>query len=1040
MPATPARCATPWLPLRGPEDGADTVSSDRIVQTEGLQGGQSQADRDDPRRAPGYALVDPRDEGALLAAARTLSQRVRLFGHDPQGTAATWQDFFPDGDPVALTALLQRTDGQVAPHLALWGAFLRLYRQPQALLNDFTAEHFDHQVRQVLGFAPAAPLPDHAHLIFALKKGAAPFEVGPDQVFSAGRDASGVDRLYRPVRRDGLNAARVTALCALRRQGGRLHFAPMANSADGMGAPLDKADPRWRPFGPAAAPEAPVGFAVASPLLRLAEGERTVQLALTLAGLPADLGSSAVAAVFDAWLSGPAGWLGPVPVTGQLAGAVLTLGVHLPATEAAVVDHAAAIHQQAYPDGQPVLQLLLRAGALAAPGRPAWAALEGVRVRRAQLSVDVVGLRGLLLENDHGALNPKKAFMPFGAQPAVGSHFRVGCPEALGKPLLHLSIEAEWHAAPPSLYDWYVRYGQQWRLSDGVSARMRFSDARGHVTEANLQLRPSRGAMATLDATPQAAAVEFSDRARVWALSHSGSASARDVAEEHMRRRPTLRGVSGGDEPAPAPGFVTVTLTEDFLHGDHRREAVAHLLKQAGQPPASQLPPLNEPYTPQWRDIRLSYRARSDLSPLDTPTEAAFSATDLRYFQVDAFGPARDHAWLRLGRDGAAAGAPSLLPPHPAAGELMIGVAGVGPGDPVSLLCQVAEGSADPAASPQTLAWSVLADNLWRPLRAAEFTLDTTASLRRSGLVRFILPADTSTEHTRMPAGQVWLRAAMPEHPGAACDLLAVQANAIEVAFVDQGNDPAHLAQPLAAGSIATLRTPLASVKTVSQPFASFGGQPLETPAAMQRRAAERLRHRGRAVTPWDVERLVLQAFPTLHRARCVAHARPGQWQAPGHRLLVLVPDLRNQHAADPLQPRVDLDTLVRVGDFVRERSAPGLQTHVVNPAYRVLQIEFSVRLRRGVVFSLYRRTLNQALVEALAPWAGGQAADIRFGGRIWRSALLDRVEEMDGVDWVSDFRLRVDGGPDTAEAVADTPDAILVPAAEHLITEWVDD
>jgi len=247
----------------------------------------------------------------------------------------------------------------------------------------------------------------------------------------------------------------------------------------------------------------------------------------------------------------------------------------------------------------------------------------------------------------------------------------------------------------------------------------------------------------------------------------------------------------------------------------------------------------------------------------------------VQFFQVDALGLAREQAWLNTQRPWAPAGPINLLPAHPTAGELLIGLSGVQAGDSLSLLLQLAEGSADPLATPQTLQWSVLADNAWRTLAPGELSLDTTQHLRHSGLVACVLPPETTTNHTRAPAGLVWLRACIPAEPRAACDVIAVHPNALEVQFVDQGNDPLRLQAPLPASSISKLIPPLAAIKAVAQPFASFGGALVEDDSALARRASERLRHRNRAITAWDIEHLVLQAFPSVYRAKCIPPRQP---------------------------------------------------------------------------------------------------------------------------------------------------------------------
>ena len=112
-------------------------------------------------------------------------------------------------------------------------------------------------------------------------------EITPEQTFLAGKDAGGSDILYQSVRSVVLNQGKVEALMSVFRANGRLFFAPVANSADGLGAELDKTDPSWPPFGHAQLPPAPVGFALASPVLRMQEGERAITVELSLPGLDA---------------------------------------------------------------------------------------------------------------------------------------------------------------------------------------------------------------------------------------------------------------------------------------------------------------------------------------------------------------------------------------------------------------------------------------------------------------------------------------------------------------------------------------------------------------------------------------------------------------------------------------------------------------------------------------------------------------------------------------------------------------------------------
>lgn len=993
--------------------------------------GTAQPERSDTRLAPEHTPLDDRDTAALLAGARALARKLQHYGSDPTASDGDWAAFFPAGDAAALAALAEDTSGCVAPHLALLIAAFKLGgAHTQRLLNGFSARQLQFQMQQVLGFVPRAPQPDQAHLLVELKKGALPVEVGTTQRFSAGKDVTGVEQLYAPLRPVVVSAAKVEQLCSLRRDGDRLRFAPVADSADGLGTPLAGSEPRWPPFGSSTLPAAPVGFAIASPLLRLAEGTRQVQVLLRLAGLQARHDKASIEASFQAHASGPKGWLGPFDVTATLQGDTLAFGVTIDAAQGAVVDHDPALHLQPFPPGLPVLQLLLKADAMLGFG-----AFDGVAVRSAQVLVQASGLRALTLEGDAGPLDPKQAFLPFGPLPVAGSRLFVGCAEALSKPLQTLALHLRWHGAPDDLPGWYAGYDNQARLADGVGVTLAWQDAAGTARSTppvNLMQRVDR--TSTLRPPVGGGSVVVSAAERVFALRASGVFAAQRVGRIEALRQPARRAFAAA--PVARAGFVTLTLTEDFLHRDHRRETVQKLLR---------VPPvvLSEPYTPKVQQITLDYTAQSGLSRLDAAQQSEFTDNDVQFFHVDAFGTSREQAWLTAQRPWAPQGPLPLLPPHADAGELCIGLSGLAAGDSVSLLLQAAQGSADPQAQPQAIAWSVLADNAWRSLTPAEIALDSTRGLRTSGLVVVALPRETSVAHTRLPAGRVWLRASIAAEPRAACDLVGVHANAVEVAFVDQGNSPQRLARPLPAGSITKLKTARPEAKAVTQPYASFGGALQESDAALARRAAERLRHRGRAITPWDIERLVLEAFPAVHRAKCVPHSRPSSgasWLAAGHVMVVVVPDLHNRNAVNRLQPRVDLDTLERIHELLAARGGMGVTWHVANPRYRTLRLDFKLRLRAGFGFNHSRKTLNAALVDRLSPWASDSGAALDFGGRIVRSALLDFVEAQPYVDYVSDFRLFADGdAQDLAEATAGAPDAMLVSAPEHLIVELAD-
>lgn len=978
---------------------------------------------------------DPRGTAELLRSTATLAKYLR---YRPAGAGEVggvddlnWASFFRLED---LEDALRREDGEVPAHLALLVAFLDLYEHPRRLLNEISERHLDFFYQEVLRFRARLAVPDRTHLILTLKPRAQPMRLLTSQAFSAGKDAAGVELVYAPVRESIIGQAKVDLLHAIRvAPDGTVLCAPVADSQDGLGEPLASDHPSWPPFGHDALPPCEIGFAVAAAVLRMKEGRRAIQVTLGLEGGGA--GAPDLSGALHAFVSGERGWLGPLEVGSRWSGGGLTLSLEVPASEKqAVADYDPKVHGYAYSAAGPVVQFLARGRGVPLRG------LGSCAVRSVLVSVTVTGIVGLVLEGDGGALDPKRTFQPFGSQPVAGARMLVGCAEALSKALTQLSLGIRWHDLP-DLTRRYQGYEPGGIGATHFTASVTLERSDGGVTDLGRYPLFAQGAEVTLALlTAGSVAAPAASRSRLLqALDGAGTRWTRGKALKLLRASPVY--VPGlRQRPVGRPGFVTLTLNHGFLHREYREQSVANLLKSVRQPPPDPPPPaLSEPYTPTVEALTLSYAAASSLVDLESPTEEAFASADVAFFHADAFGQRREHAYLRRQVKFLAHTSVPLLPSHDAQGELMLGLTGAAAGDSLSLLFQVEEGSADPDLEWPELIWSVLCDDHWRPL-GESLALDTTRALRGSGLVGVAVPPQATTDNSLLPGGRLWLRAAVAGGADGVSRLLMVAPNGVEVRFEDQGNAPGHLDVPLPSGAIGRPRAPPADLASVSQPFPSFGGRPAESGTGLRTRAAERLRHKGRAVTCWDFERLVLEAFPEVQRAKCLPHSRPGDWSAPGHVLVVVVPRLAGPAGPSRWLPKVPAETLQRIERFLQARTGPQTSVRARNPSYQPVRLDLKVRFRHGLAFNPYRALLEQELIGLLSPWSVGQDRSVWFGGRLLRSALLEYVERRDYVDYVTNFKLLtvVAGAPvaDAPEVRPATPDAVLVSDQAHAIAE----
>jgi hypothetical protein len=98
-----------------------------------------------------------------------------------------------------------------------------------------------------------------------------------------------------------------------------LHFATVANSADGLGAELDENNPRWNAFGSKKLLLANAGFCLASDVLLMKEGKREVNVKLVLRGeIPNINNGDSIPGLFSISLTGEKGWTNIVKASPEI--------------------------------------------------------------------------------------------------------------------------------------------------------------------------------------------------------------------------------------------------------------------------------------------------------------------------------------------------------------------------------------------------------------------------------------------------------------------------------------------------------------------------------------------------------------------------------------------------------------------------------------------------------------------------------------------------------------------------------------------------
>ncbi|MDM5180506.1 baseplate J/gp47 family protein [Massilia sp. DJPM01] len=986
--------------------------------------------------------------------------------------------------------------GEHDPGVALLIAFIKMAERLHRRLNRFTGAHLDFYYERVLRMKPLPAVPDHACLVVAPCAPGQYVEVPAGAEFFARPGGAGAQLVYQTERALLVGDARVRSLSTLychrdpdiapendMDQQGQAppHAAWPSNiwcrqldvpdklvvtdpaplsAVPLMGAPKNPGDQRG-------VQDARFGLALASTVLLMREGIRRVSLSLRfdddtlgkrLGALervlhdkrpngPAsderidqeDVRARILRGLFLIELSGPAGWL-PVPAyypcwegdaqDGAATPPTLRIDFELGLDAAPVVPYAPALHGEDYQVAVPMLRLRLNPDSYVYP----FGLLRALHLAAATIAVHVCGCRQLLLHNHIGMLSPALPFQPFGALPTVGSYLIVGSDEAAVKTLTSADIDLEWGDLPPDsggFLEYYHDYPGALD-SDQYFARVEvLADGVWGPDEAEAPWLP-------------------------LFRTNDGSASRRVLRQVTLPCDSVIARVKPVAAPAVPEtsysatarnGFFKFTLAAPRFAFGHREYpyalsyAMTRNLRDKSRHFQAGVPDL--PYTPLVNTIALNYRAIAHIDLHQRAQPKALANNLLIHLHP--------HGWEAIGA--ATETGATLIPDCEYLGNLHIGLAASGFEAALTLFFHLRDDSAP--GHPGQPNWSYLSGNRWKPLARRNIIADGTSAFMTSGVVTLSMPPDISLDNTVMPAGLYWLRVGASAALEHFCSVYTVYAHALQIRRQSAVAGPLE-SMILPPASIERSRTVIAGLGKITQVAASSGGALPESRTQMHTRIAERLRHKGRAVTPADYEALILQQFPDVYKVKCFPNmvtegVSARDWMRPGHLLIVALPHVADGAPLDAM-PHLNGKLVDDIGRFIRSVAPPAATIAVKPPVYEQIQVRCGIRLKEGLAGGHYITRLNQDISAFLSPWRA-PGPQTHFG---WRVRMHDVESFIIGLDYIADVSgcsmLRVAptgaarfvlsdtaSGVDAAAAAAAAltpqyPWSVAVPLHSHLI------
>lgn len=917
------------------------------------------------------------------------------------------------------------------PDVGLFIAFVELFKNVQDQLNGMTEKHLDFYYYDVLKQRERGFTPDKANVYFTMAKHIDTHFLEKGTLVSGGRDEDGIEHFYTTNEGIELNRAKIESLRTLfvsknpkigigssYRLITNMYGADIANSKDGRGSRFINDEEDWPTFGQEILeiPEderqmtyADIGWAVAAPVLEMEEGHRIVTMRFeferdsmtTFNLLIKDLSRNqdvsredAFSKVFkdslEVFFSTSEGW-GQATTCEVLPPSdwgkpEISIVATLSAAEPAVVGYNSDLGSD-FDTNAPVVKIVHKNKDTIF----SYSFLKELELKRVFIDIDVKGMKKLMLSTDLGGINASVPFQPFGPIPRVGSYMLIGKSELFKKEVTDLNLNINWHNIPDNkkgLRGYYKEYGLGLKNDSFKVKLTALSDGEFYPTKEDAPLEYR---------------LFEDDEDNPQTIGDKTNLTDVDVKALNIKPIPNFK-LPSAFGPEVRDGFLKLELITPkgaFAHNEFASvyaETITHNTSPKKKGPDKALP--NQPYSPVARSMTLDYSASAQVNVVSIGTINKGDAVAEELYHIHPYGVIRT---FHKGRSSNR----SLVPSYDENAYLFIGLKDLTPPTNLSVYFELKEnldlfsGSPNQANKPEVY-WSYMANDEWKHFSQNQILSDTTNGFNNSGIVMLDIPRDLTNQNYVLPNNQHWLRVTVRGDATRMPRTLKVATQAVGVTWVNNGAGTEHLSKPVESNSIKRLASPIAQIRGVNQPFPSFGGRPGETKKEFYTRTSERTRHKNRAVSAWDFERIVLDKFPSIYQVKCVTHLGNEKFVESGTVVLVVVPRIKKNQGYH--LPMVNYTVLESIKEYLKPLASPFVNIEVRNPIYERVKIASGVRFEKGKNNGTFLKKLNQDIIEFMCPWMVGKGQELELGGSIAKDVLLSFMEKRGYVEFVTKF------------------------------------
>lgn len=891
------------------------------------------------------------------------------------------------------------------PHYALFLAFLKLLGIAKNHLNDFTKRHLDFYYKDILQLLPQKAQPDFVHLLIEPAVNTDAFLLSKNTIFSAGKNSLGKNKFYASTSDQAINSVKIKSFLS--------HHIDQNIWKKTDLFPLNATNTPFSAFSPSSE-NTETGLLLASPLFYMKGGTRIITLKFDSQILNPNS--------FDFWITGEKEWIKITQENKELTQDKY-IKLTIPASEKAIVPFNKEIHEgEAIETLHPILKIIPKNNT------------EQIDCKTLEIGITVTGLKNLIVATDTGVADINKPFKPFGDFPKNGNGFIIGCNEFFLKKgaVASFSIEsdaASSYAFAGTLNSPILNNTISLAQTGNNFAQNKISGTQSVSLNTNLSTTVNDMISQTFVGS-FFAYKRLVDSSLLFEMKKGRFINEGNKAFNSVYTNNTpVKEYSEDEIPdnKTVSGYIRIQLNDPKYEGEKFLQDYIKAAKQES-------PVL--PKVPVIQSLAMNYSLTQKYN---------FNASD------DALNPLEFYHLLPFGYEKLRPNSSlSLIPDLPQKGEIYIGFENAQPGNGLSILVQMAEGTANPRKEPAKISWEYLSDNQWKPIDSYDIG-DETLGLLQSGIINVTVPEFDNTQTVVLPKNLFWLRISVDELDRI-CHFVGIHEQALKAVLFDFENSGSGFLEVTPEETVSKLYQPNPFVKKVKQPYPSFGGKKQEEDTQLYQRSSERLRHKQRAITSWDYERLILQEFPEVYRVKCLNHYRYDSGNisnvSAGYVTLIPVAKSLNSSNVWEWKPLLSVSTLQRIKNRIMGWCSPHVRLCIKPPVLEKIQIGCKVKYKDipGADIRLYAKMLAETINRYISPWAYSDI-DIDFAKKIELSSLIQLIDNQSFVDYIIDFKANhlilddeentvIKTMADVKEIVPQTDYTLFIPNDTHEIKE----